>query len=705
MPVAPKQIRFGPFLLDTQCDQLRRDSIGIRLQGQPVQILAMLLERPGELVTREDIRQRLWSTHTFVDFDHGLNTAVKKLRHVLEDDADAPRYIETVPKHGYRFIGQINSDGTTAHSGLRETASDDLVANIAGTLAFAAISAEEKRKALRMWSVIALSVMGLFVFGVVIHWTMQPTPMPHVVGSHVLTGTGYPKWSAFSRLLTDGQSIYFQESRPSGLATMRVSVHGGEVSTVTVANLFNTVLRDIRTDPPELLYSIQLSANRSEAMVQPLPAGPPRVVRDARWPIWTPDGRLLFTRNHALYRSNSDGSDAHRLARLPDITDLETSPDGRRIRFGVAPSDSIWEAEADGSRPHQVLREQRNLSRGTWSTNGEYYFFGVWDGERDNIWSVADERHWWTLRKSMPIQLTFGPFSASVPAISKDGKQFYTILKTPRGELSVYDSGSHQFLPYLGGIAACHVDFSRDSEWIAYVSYPEGNLWRSRVNGTERRQLTIPPYAVMNPRWSPDGRFIAFTELSGDGQIYLISAEGGAPLLVGSEPGIHDATWSPDSAAIAYGAGGESMEGFWGIKILDLQTEKSSMVPGSEKLHSPRWSPDGKHLLALHGSPATKLMLFTFSTQTWKELASGTLLGWPSWSRDSKQIVLADLTDGGLFRITVPDGKKEQIASLSTFRAVAFRQQAWFGITPDGRPMSTRDISTEEIYAFDLEYK
>ena len=92
MPVGEKQaVRFGPFQLDTQCGQLRKDGVGLKLQGQPIQILEILLEKPGQLVTREEIRQRLWTSDTFVDFDHSLNTAVKKLRQSLGDEADTPQ--------------------------------------------------------------------------------------------------------------------------------------------------------------------------------------------------------------------------------------------------------------------------------------------------------------------------------------------------------------------------------------------------------------------------------------------------------------------------------------------------------------------------------------------------------------------------------------------------------------------------------------
>jgi DNA-binding winged helix-turn-helix (wHTH) protein len=111
MPVSQNQkVRFGLYELDIQLGELRKSGIRLKLQGQPIQILEMLLAKPGELVTREEIQQRLWPADTFVDFDHSLNTAVKKLRQALGDEVDAPRYIDTLPKRGYRFIGEVEKE-------------------------------------------------------------------------------------------------------------------------------------------------------------------------------------------------------------------------------------------------------------------------------------------------------------------------------------------------------------------------------------------------------------------------------------------------------------------------------------------------------------------------------------------------------------------------------------------------------------------
>ena len=109
------RVRFGPFEADLRSGELSRDGRKVPLQDKPFHILALLVERPGELVTRDELRQRLWPADTFVDFEHGLNTAVKKLRQGLDDSAEDPRYVETLARRGYRFIAPV-TEGASARS-------------------------------------------------------------------------------------------------------------------------------------------------------------------------------------------------------------------------------------------------------------------------------------------------------------------------------------------------------------------------------------------------------------------------------------------------------------------------------------------------------------------------------------------------------------------------------------------------------------
>ncbi len=612
MPVGEKQLlRFGPFQLDTQCGQLRKNGVGLKLQGQPIQVLEILLEKPGQLVTREEIRQRLWTSDTFVDFDHSLNTAVKKLRQALGDEADTPRYIETLPKRGYRFIGEVDreeAEETPASSSA--VVPVDAVANP---------SNERSRRRPWQWALVTSVVALLTAIGVGTYRSLKPTPLPRITGSHLLVNNVQPT-ALPARPLTDGTSIYFQEERPSGLITFQVPVSGGEVSDIPAVN---GLLSDVSRDGSKMLFWAARDPRWSEvdAWTQPLPAGPARpIVKDAAYPIWSSDGRsIFFTRRGKtgfqteIYRANEDGTEVQWLASWPQINRLRLSPDGSHIRFRQMTDDQMVDIGTDGSSPHVLpIAGHRPIIGGSSSPDGKFFFFNMWDGDRYSLWVVPEERLRWKESILVPKQLTFGPLALGVPTISKDGRQIYVVGVEHRGELSVYDRDLGKFVPYLGGISVCYVDFSRDGQWMAYVTYPEGTLWRSRIDGSEKRQLTSPPLAVMNPRWSPDGKLIAFVDLAnGDRQqnnwwppqrVYVVSAEGGSPMLMlGAQAGLGDPTWSPDGKSIAYsitpdgdGLGGE-------VRILDLQTQKSTKVPGSEGIWGPRWSPDGRYLVAAKG--------------------------------------------------------------------------------------------------------
>jgi len=703
MPVGQNHtVRFGPFELDIKLGELRKSGIRLKLQGQPIQILEMLLAKPGELVTREEIQQRLWQADTFVDFDHSLNTAVKKLRQALGDDADAPRYIETLPRRGYRFIGAVEKDVS------REGPPAPLDPVVVPPKPV--VTLPTNGRARRNW-VLAGSLVTLLIAGELIYRGSKAPPLPRITGSHsVVTNIHTTLSLAETKLLTDGKSIYYATSQ----ATFQVPLTGGAVSEIPAADGFPN---DVSRDGSELLFMVPESPKWDQVNVfaKPLPAGPARLIlKDGRYPIWASDGRsIFFVRNDfkELDRADADGTGVQRIATSNVIGAPHLSPDGSRIRFSAGDG-HLWEVGTDGSNLHRILAAQKLAFGGTWSPDGKVYFFSGWDGERFSLWTSPDKASWWQQSPTVAQPLTPGPNSYGRPIISRDGRQLFALGEEHQGELSAYDRKSGKFVPYLGGISACYVDFSRDGQWMAYVSYPEGSLWRSRIDGSEKRQLTLPPMGAGGPRWSPDGKLIVFggfyrndkhkTDDSTPGGVYVVSRDGGAPsLLLAGDEKPADPTWSPDGNSIAYDSVTHHE-----LRIFYTLTMKSTKLPGSEGMGSPRWSPDGKHLAAI-SSGYSRIMLFTFATQTWQELTSGTGFGWESWSRDSRFVYSMD--GDSLVRIEVSSHKREDVASLVGFRSTANGQDmwdhGWFGLSPDDTPITTRDTGVEAIYAFDLEYK
>jgi Tol biopolymer transport system component len=288
------------------------------------------------------------------------------------------------------------------------------------------------------------------------------------------------------------------------------------------------------------------------------------------------------------------------------------------------------------------------------------------------------------------------------PLPSRDGKKLFVVGQTKRGELVRWDSKLRQFATFLSGISAQDVAFSKDGQWVASVSYPEGMLWRSKPDGSQRLQLSYPPLYAMLPRWSPDGKQIVFFDLSAGrlARIYLVSAEGGSlqELMRGDPQPQADPNWSPDGAKIVFGGFGY---GPTAIRVVDMKTHQVSTLPGSQGLYSPRWSPDGRYIAAIPAE-SQSVVLYDFETQHWSELAKR-VAGYPSWSKErSVCLLLRGPNDPAAFRVRISDRKVEQVVDLKSFRMAGYLGW-WLGLAPDDSPLLLRDTGTQEIYALDWE--
>jgi Tol biopolymer transport system component len=291
----------------------------------------------------------------------------------------------------------------------------------------------------------------------------------------------------------------------------------------------------------------------------------------------------------------------------------------------------------------------------------------------------------------------------SSPLPSNDGKKLFLIGRTYRGELVRYDAKTSEFVSLLGGISGEYVDFSKDGQWITYTSYPEGTLLRSRIDGSDRLQLTFPPLSPLLPRWSPDGKTILFFQFAQGGdkpaRIYEVSPAGGSPrlLLPDDRSQQIDPNWSPDGSKIIFS--GESNNPSSSIRIFDVSTRQVSTLPGSDGLYSPRWSPDGRHVSAF-SADSRSLLLFDFATSKWRELARGSL-GWLNWSHDSQHVyVLDSRQESAVIRVRISDGKRERVADLKDFPLTG-RYGSALALTPDDQPVLLRDTGTQDVYSVD----
>lgn len=697
--VNPTVVRFGAFELDRERRELRKSGVKIKLQEQPFQILSLLLERPGEIVAREELQKRLWPENTYVDFDLSLNSAVKKLRQSLNDDPENPRYVETLYRRGYRFIGPVE-----------ELPKPELVKAVEPVIEQPA-GTETRRFASKVLVILAAVVLIAVTLAI---WLLVPRRPPRVLGYTQITHDGRPKGG----MVSDGERLYFQELEGDHFVVAEVSANGGETAILPIP-FENVIVSDTAPDGSALLIAsfkgATVKGEESGIWTVPLPVGAPRRIGDLgpQPASWTPDGReVIFSRDSAIYRANSDGSGVTKLAAVHgNAQAFRFSPNGRTMRFDLndprTGANDIWEMNSDGSGLRQLLKNWGDALDccGNWTPDGKYYLFASLREGTNNLWLLPAESHWYS-GQPRPVQLTNGPLQFGYPVPSKDGKRIFSLGVQPRVELlQLNRDGS--LTPYAGNRSATDLAFSVDGEWVAYVAVPENTLWRSRVDGSEPLQLTSSSTYAALPRWSPDGKRITFMGRPSNGSYhaYVIASNGGTPqpLVPGADGGA-DPGWSPDGESIVVTLGVTSDTTGSGISIVNLTTGKIKLLPDSENYFSPRWSPDGKYIAAIT-LDSTKMVLFDTVTEKWSDLASNGPIGFPSWSHDS-QYLYYDTTltgDPGLYRVQVSTQKVDKLRSLKDVRRPRGEFGPWVGLAPDDSPLLVRDISSQEIYALEWE--
>jgi Tol biopolymer transport system component/predicted Ser/Thr protein kinase len=567
------------------------------------------------------------------------------------------------------------------------------------------------------WIWIAAVLIAVIAVGATIAWLRSPLSPPKVLGTTQITHDGIPK----QNVLTDGSRLYITETSGASAVLMQASSAGGQTSAIPNP-LTSVALADISPDHTQLLVAGVIGTETEAPLwALPLPSGAPRRMADVvcHSGAWSPDGRkLAFAKGSDLYLANADGTDARKLITVSGIpSDLRFSPDGARLGLTIASVDgsstSLWEMRPDGSGLHPLLPNWHPVPSeccGVWSPDGRYHFFLDSTPTGFNLWALRESAGLFQRRSSTPFQLTTGPLSFGALAPNPDGKKLFVAGRQGRGELVRYDARSHQFVQFLSGISAGELDFSRDGKWVTYVSYPDYSLWRSRVDGSDPLQLTFLPMAADLPRWSPDGTQIAFvaSELGKPLKIFLVSAQGGtARELLPEARNQVDPAWSADGKRIAFGrisfvGSNEKLA----IQIVDISTNQVSVIPGSEGLFSPRWSSDGRYLAALP-EDSKKLMRFDFKSEKWSDwINEAEAIGYPTWSKEGNYLYFDTIsTDHPTYRrVAVGQTRSEPVADLKDLRRFSVPLVgAWSGLAPDGSPLFVRDLSTDEIYALDLD--
>jgi len=287
VPIEPsisrdRVFRFGPFELSEREGELRKNGVRLKLQEQPFRVLVELVANAGKVVSREELQQKLWPADTFVDFDVGLNTAIRKLRQALNDDAENPRYIETLAKRGYRFMAPVI-----------DTASDTNGSS-AGRVHAAGIGSKR-------WIWIAAAVVIIAVAAGLIFWRTRGPAVPIVEAVTQLTDDGEPK-SYATKTVTDGVRVYFNEGTRGSLKVAQVAVTGGSIAAIPTTVVAPRLVGLAPEGSALLVISGGIGGVPIPLWEIPLPTGEARRLGaiEAQDASFFPDGRILFAQGSDL---------------------------------------------------------------------------------------------------------------------------------------------------------------------------------------------------------------------------------------------------------------------------------------------------------------------------------------------------------------------------------------------------------------------
>jgi Tol biopolymer transport system component/DNA-binding winged helix-turn-helix (wHTH) protein len=629
-------MRFGIFEADLRAGELRRNGIKIRLQEQPFQVLAILLERPGELVTREELRSRLWPADTFVDFDHGLNAAVKRLRDALSDSAENPRFIETLARRGYRLlvpvIGAARATRPVPHA--------------------------------RSYWRIGLGAFTLLLIGTIAGWHAGHRSAAMVrFTDRRLTANPENDPVTSAAISPDGRYLAFADR--SGMFLRAVGT--GETHPVTIPGDGKTYFVSWFPDGSHMLATRSSSATEKPSLwnVSVFGGAPRKLMDAAERGAVSPDGsQIVFVRGdygqEEIWQMQSDGEHAHKLLGQPGDTceSLVWSPDGKRIAFLRAVYRKGWE-EADVSlgiydfgsgKTNYVLSSSRLRAALAWSPDGRliYSLSELPPNQNDsNLWAIrvdARGNQAW----GQPVRLTSGPDAKVRASLSADGKRlsFLRWAESPAVYISQLEAGGARLSPL------------------------------KRLGLDERRNL---PYT-----WTPDGKSVIFTS-DRDGVFHLFKQAIDQPapdLLVGGDQSVNVARLNADSSAILYAVAPAAHDTDRRVRLMRMPLTGGTpqLVLAEPGLNNFQCARSPSKVCVFSGYSANQLDLFSFDPATGRKDPLATIKGaeWYlyNWtlSPDGSTLALAKkhrLPGAADIRLLPVAGGKERVLTLRDWTAIS----------------------------------
>lgn len=639
-PGMGQRIRFPPFDLDLQTGQLQKNGVAIRLQEQPFRILSILLERPGELVTREELRERLWPGDTFVEFEQGLNAAVNRLRTSLSDSAAKPRWIETIPRRGYRFIGPVTLHDDTAEATVERPGRASFERILIGALVVALVAisfvlwAEREPDAY-----IAAGPLRRFSFevaGAVVHGAkISPNGNYVVYAAEIDDRHGLWLKSLVNDTLreisgTEGADSVFWSPDSSTVAFHS----GGEIRRVALDRGEPLTICDVPLERGRLAYF--------------------------RGGTWSPDGELIvFASLFGVYKVPAGGGEPQPLVQRdsgsrryflnPQFLPLD---DARRVVVysvgNLARTDQMMEILdlETGTR--------RDLGPGgtpVYSPGGHLVHRAP-DDRQDGLWTVPFSVETLSLTgNSSRIEQ-----SGQSASIAADGTLAYLLLP-PSTMTLVWRDRSGKVVQRIGQSQSDmrDLELSNDGRWAAVVSAEAGgpHVWiHDLLRSTKARLTSASSGSEVLPTFAPDSRKIAYS-LSLDKNVFLMIQSrddtGGGSIVTKPKGNFVNANWSNDGRYLVYSDfGGDSR---YDINYVELGTDgapskATAFLDSSASDRVPQLSPDGRFVAYCSDeSGRTEVYVKPFPTGEGKWQVSVNGGTQPRWnSNGSELFYVEDLT-------------------------------------------------------------
>jgi DNA-binding winged helix-turn-helix (wHTH) protein/WD40 repeat protein len=529
---------FGLFELDLKGAQLIRNGTKIRLPQQPLRLLSVLIESPGEIVTREQLRQRLWPSDVFIDFDHGLNKSMQKLRDALGDSAGSPRYIETIPRVGYRFIAPVRN-GT----GLLAPEVDTEVSQIPppdspALLPGAAVGGNSGTR----WLLLAAGTLGLCVTGAIALYLSSRVQQPAVVKYTPLTD--FTDSATTPALSPDGHMLAFIRGDSSFMSAGQIYVKilpGGEARPLTNDARLKYNLA-FSPDGSQIAYTVIEPPSFATYTVSALGGDPHLLLKNAAGLTWLDPQHYLFSRTrsglHLGVVTQSVSGDGFRELYFPPHERAMAhysfaSPDRRSALVVEMNGQGDWTLcrliSLEGTSAPRPVGPQGACTAAGWSPDGSWMYF---------VATVDGQSHLWRQRypNGRADQITVGPSGEEGLAVEQNGRSIVTSIGEHESAIWIHDASGERSLSSEGEIVAgiSPPSFGAGDKTLYYLLRQQGNVypefWRLTFD-TGKSEAVFPGTSMVAYDVSPDGKQVVYTSVGRDGrsQLWLAPMDKSSP--------------------------------------------------------------------------------------------------------------------------------------------------------------------------------